>query len=478
MILKIDTKGREIEKVDISKLVGKGYKSFWNTKKRYRVCKGGRASKKSRTSGLWYIYNIMKYPLANAVFVRKTYNTHKDSTFAVLKWAAARLKVSHLWKFTESPLEAVYKPTKQRILFRGFDDPLKLTSITVPHGYLCWALIEEAYEIEKEEDFRTFDESIRGELPPELGLWKQITLIFNPWVNSHWTKERFFDNEDEEAFTLTTTYNCNEWLDDADRKLITDLEHSDPERFKVVGLGEYGIPGGAYFDEFRRDIHVVEPFIIPPDWRRYRVLDYGLDMLAAYWVAVSPTNKCYVYRELYRPNLVISDAAEGVKKLTPDNEKIHSTLAPPDLWNRRQETGKSAADIFHLNKVTLTKADNDRVQGWYNLKEWLKPYIDEQGIKTANLVFFKNCVNIIRCLPQIQRDEKDINDCSIEPHEITHAPDAIRYFTAGRIAPSILSQNQVAKGFYLESELLDMVKAKKITKNQMKEYQMKGVKSW
>jgi phage terminase large subunit len=468
----------EVVNINISSLVGRGYKSFWNTKKRYRVCKGGRASKKSRTVGLWYIYNIMKYPLANAVFVRKTFNTHKDSTFAVLKWAAERLKVSHLWQFKESPLEAIYKPTGQRILFRGFDDPIKLTSITVSHGYLCWALVEEAYEIEHEQHFRTFDESIRGELPPETGLWKQITLIFNPWVNTHWTKDRFFDNEDEDAFTLTTTYKCNEWLDDADRKLIEDLEHKDPERFKVVGLGEYGIPGGAYFDEFRRDIHVVEPFVIPDDWRRYRVLDYGLDMLAAYWVAVDGQNKCYFYKELYQSGLVISDAAEALKRMTMPNEKIHSTLAPPDLWNRRQETGRSAEEIFRLNGVPLTKASNDRIQGWYNLKEWLKPFEDEQGVRTANLLMFKNCTNLIRCLPQILRDEKDPNDCSIEPHEVTHAPDAARYFTAGRIVPNRPNTNPIQKGFYLESELMDMVAAKKITSYQMKQYLSKGVKSW
>ena len=100
--------------------------------------KGGRASKKSTTEALWLIANIMKYPLANALVVRKTYNTHHDSTFAALKWAAERLGVTRYWTFKENPLECVYKPTKQRILFRGFDDVLKLTSITVEKGVLCW----------------------------------------------------------------------------------------------------------------------------------------------------------------------------------------------------------------------------------------------------------------------------------------------------------------------------------------------------
>ena len=420
-------------------LIGKGYASFWNDKHRYRVVKGGRGSKKSTTMAMWLIYNLMKYPLANAVCIRETGNTHKDSTFAELKTAAKRFNVIDKWKFTENPLEARYLPTGQKILFRGFDDPLKLTSITVDTGVLCWAWWEEVYQIQSEEDFNTFDESIRGEMPE--GLWKQHTLTFNPWVNSHWTKERFFDNIDPNAFTLTTTHKCNEWLDEADHKLIEDLQYTNPDRYKVVGLGEYGIPGGTYFEEFRTDIHVIEPFVIPTEWRRYRVLDYGLDMLACYWIATDTHNKSYVYKELYQSNLIISDAAKAIKDMTLEDEKVYDTLAPPDLWNRRQETGKSAAELFGDNGVWLTKANNDRVQGWYNLKEWLKPYEDEQEVMTASLVFFKNCTNVIRCLPQVQCDEKDPNDVATEPHELTHSVDAIRYYISGRPSPTHIKKS-------------------------------------
>jgi len=165
-------------KIDLPSIVGKGYGSFWTTKKRYRVVKGGRSSKKSRTCGLWYPYNMMKYPLANTLVIRNTYNTHKDSTFAVLKWGIHRENVDHLWHIKESPLEMSYIPTGQKILFRGLDDPLKLTSITVDVGFLCWVWIEEAFEIVEESDFDMIDEAIRGELPD--GLWKQLTLSFNP----------------------------------------------------------------------------------------------------------------------------------------------------------------------------------------------------------------------------------------------------------------------------------------------------------
>lgn len=433
------------EQINLPDIIGKGYASFWKSKKRYRVLKGGRGSKKSVTTALWFIYNIMKHSKANAVVVRKTFNTHKDSTFAQLKWAAKRLGVYDKWKFTESPLECKYMATGQKILFRGFDDVLKLTSITVDTGVLCWVWLEETFEIDEEKDFNTLDESIRGEMPE--GLWKQLTLTFNPWVNSHWTKDRFFDKEDPEAFTSTTTFKCNEWLDDADRKLIEDIEFSNPDRYKVVGLGEYGVPGGTYFDEFRSDIHVIEPFVIPNDWRRYVTLDYGLDMLACYWIAVDTHQKAYVYKELYQSNLIISDAAKEILRVN-GVDKIYQHLAPPDLWNRRQETGKSAAELFNDNGVRLIRSNNNRVQGWYNLKEWLAPYEDEQSIKTASLVITKNCVNLIRTLPQLQSDDKDPNDVASQPHELTHGPDAIRGFVCGRPRPNVSQTKKRRDDFF------------------------------
>jgi phage terminase large subunit len=449
--------------INLPKIVGKGYASFWKAKDRYRVLKGGRGSKKSVTTALWYIYNIMKYEKANALVVRKTFNTNKDSTFSQLKWAAKRLGVYDKWKFTISPLEAIYMPTGQKILFRGFDDPLKLTSITVDTGVLCWVWLEEAYEIEDESDFDTLDESIRGEMPE--GLWKQITLTFNPWVNSHWTKKRFFDNTDPKAFTLTTTYKCNEFLDDGDRYKIESLQHTNPDRYKVVGLGEYGIPGGTFFEEFRTDIHVIEPFVIPEHWQRFRVKDYGLDMLAHYWIAIDTQGHAFVYKELYESDLIISEAAKRIKEMT--NEKIKLSYAPPDLWNRRQETGKSAAEIFQENGIVLIKASNNRIQGWLNLKEWLKPYEvkDEQTGKiktTARLKIFKNCKNLIRTLPQLQRDEKDPNDVATEPHEITHAPDALRYFCSMRTLPSIAPVEKRPDEFNINKPKPDAFRGSKI----------------
>ena len=179
-------------KINLAKKIGKGYKTFWNYKGRYRVVIGGRGSKKSTTTAQWIIYNMMKYPLANTL----VFNTHKDSTWTQLKWATHNLGVSHLWYFSKSPIEATYLPTGQKILFRGLDDPMSITSITVEHGYLCWAWFEEAYQVVNEDDFNKIDMSIRGELPK--GYFKQLTLTLNPWSEKHWIKKRFFDNPDSD----------------------------------------------------------------------------------------------------------------------------------------------------------------------------------------------------------------------------------------------------------------------------------------
>ena len=154
--------GKQIFMPDI---VGKHYGAFWRFKGRYRVVKGSRASKKSKTAALWFIFNLMKYPDANLLVVRKVYRTLQNSCFSDLCWAIRRLGVERYWKVTKSPLELIYTPTGQRILFVGLDDPLKITSISVPKGVLCWMWLEEAYEVTDEEAFDRLDESIRGQLP-------------------------------------------------------------------------------------------------------------------------------------------------------------------------------------------------------------------------------------------------------------------------------------------------------------------------
>lgn len=173
-------------KISLQEVVGKHYADFWGTRKRYRVCKGSRGSKKSKTTALNMICRLFQYPESNALCVRRYSNTLRDSVYSDLKWAIHRLGLDRQFDCMVSPMQITRRSTGQKILFRGLDDGLKITSISVDKGVLCFVWIEEAYEITDEEDFNKLDLSIRGEVPE--GYFKQITLTFNPWSATSWLK--------------------------------------------------------------------------------------------------------------------------------------------------------------------------------------------------------------------------------------------------------------------------------------------------
>lgn len=238
-------------KVSIAKTIGGGYNEFWYNKDFYRVVKGSRGSKKSKTTALNFIYRLMMYDWANLLVVRRFSNTNKQSTYTDLRWATNRLGVKHLFKFNDSLPEITYKPTGQKILFRGLDDPLKITSITVENGILCWAWFEEAYQIETFDKFSTVVESIRGSVDdPEF--FKQITITFNPWSERHWLKPTFFDEDTKlnNTFSYTTTFRVNEWLDDVDIARYEDLYRTNPRRARIVCDGDWGVAEGLVFENF------------------------------------------------------------------------------------------------------------------------------------------------------------------------------------------------------------------------------------
>lgn len=275
---------------------------------------------------------------------------------------------------------------------------------------------------------------------------KQIKSSTNPGGRGHkWVKARFIDPvppmtqnkvRSGSRLYIPTTIHDNLFLLQKDPKYARRLENLPKNDKRALLHGDWDIYDGQYFNEFRREIHVCKPFEIPAHWRRYRTLDYGLDMLACYWIALNERGRAFVYRELYQPNVIASLAARLIKDMTPYNEAIAATFAPPDLFSRGQDTGKSVADILSGFGVSLYKAENRRVAGWLNLHEWLALTPDPNGDLSPGLKIFENCANLIRTLPALSHDRHDPNDVASQPHELTHAPDALRYFTAGRPSPS------------------------------------------
>lgn len=263
----------------------------------------------------------------------------------------------------------------------------------------------------------------------------------NPGGIGHtWVKGRFIDvgepmkihrvGETTRLFIPATVFENKELMKN-DPNYVKRLKNLSEKDRKQLLEGDWDISEGQYFSEWRRELHVCEPFEIPAHWRRYFTMDYGLDMLAGYWIAVDDFGNAYVYREVYQSGLIIRKAAQAIKEAERDDVP-EMYIAPPDMWNRRQDTGKSVAELFFENDICLYKASNDRVQGWYNLKEWLHPQTDEFGEKRPRLRIFANCTEVIRTLPALCFDKHNPNDVGDEVHEYTHAADALRYWAAAR----------------------------------------------
>ena len=391
--------------VELPLVVGRGYGTFFRYTGRYRVCKGSRASKKSATTALNIIYRMMKYPQANTLVVRKTLRTLKDSCFAQLKWAINRLGVADWWHCTESPLEMTYKPTGQKIYFRGLDDPLKVTSITVDVGYLCWGWIEEAYEITSESDFDTLDESIRGEMPE--GLFKQWTLTFNPWNEHHWLKARFFDNPDENTLAMTTNYMCNEWLDESDRRVFEQMKQRNPRRYQVAGLGNWGVVEGVIYENWHERAFTLDEV---RDCKTVAGLDFGYtNDPSALFVGFLDLNtkRLYVWDELYKTGLSNKNIYNEIQRLGYTKERITADSAEP----------KSIDELCSYGlKVRAAKKGKDSIN---NGIQW---------IQDLEIIIHPRCTNFITEISNYTWDTDRLGKRLNRPiDDFNHLMDAMRY---------------------------------------------------
>lgn len=392
-------------------VVGKGYATFWKFKGRYRVVKGSRASKKSKTTALWFIYNMMKYPAANLLVIRKTFRTLKDSCFTELRWAVKRLHVEHLWSFRTSPLEAEYMPTGQKIYFRGLDDPLKVTSVTVETGSLCWMWIEEAFEVMNEDDFNILDESIRGEVHD--GLFKQITLTFNPWNEHHWIKKRFFDATDPDILAMTTNYMCNEWLDASDRKVFEDMKVRNPRRYAVAGLGDWGIVDGLIYENWKEeefDFRSDEFLREHQDLTSVFGLDFGYtnDPSALFCGLIDLQKKqLFVFDEMYEKGLSNRRISEEITRMGYAKEHVTADSAEP----------KSIDELKWLGlKVKPAKKGKDSIM---NGIQW---------IQDLEIIIHPRCVNFLTEISNYTWAEDKFGTKLNAPiDDFNHLMDAMRY---------------------------------------------------
>ena len=397
--------------IPLSKYLGKGYNRFHHSRNFYRVVKGGRGSKKSKSTALDYIYKMLKYPWANLLVVRRFSNTNKQSTYTDLKWAANRMKVSHLFKFNESLPEITVKKTGQKILFRGLDDPLKITSITVDNGLLAWLWLEEAYQVENKDKFDTLVESIRGSVDDK-NFFKQITVTFNPWSERHWLKSAFFDEETRfnDVFADTTTYRDNEWLDQQDIDRYEDLWRTNPRRAAVVANGDWGVAEGLVFENY-----TIRDFDIMATIKRVGETTAGLDFGFTHdpttfpRLAVDLDNKeLWIYAEHYEYAMTTDDIYNMIVDADMKNALITADSAEQRLIAELKAKG--------ISRITPSVKGAGSINAGIDFMKQFKIYIHPSCVKT-----------IEEFDTYIYKQDKDGKWLNEPIDDNNHIIDAIRY---------------------------------------------------
>lgn len=434
---------------------------FLRSRTRYTAYGGARGGGKSHVARMKAEMLCLRYAGIQVLFMRRTYPELKENHLL-----PARKELDGI--ATYSGVEKAFSfPNGARLKFgycRNDADLLQYQGLAYDVIFL-----EECTQF-PERVFETMTESNRSSGLMDEYFAPRMYFTCNPGGVGHaWFKRRFVDrdyrgteNPDDYLF-LQATVKDNKFLLQNSPDYVRALENLPEDRRRAMLYGDWDVFEGQYFPEFTRETHTVEPFPIPAHWPRYRAFDYGMDMFACYFVAMDEDGRAYVYKEIFEgadkkgedgntgKRLTIAEAAHKMRALSRADEREALTFAPPDMWNRRQETGRSAAEIFAGYGVPLYKASNHRVQGWWDLKDWMKVRADGK----PKILIFRNCVNLIRSLPLLLHDEKNPDDVSKEPHEATHAPDALRYFVSGQpLAARAQSDEEQQKDF--EEEIGDV----------------------
>lgn len=395
--------------ISMSKMLGKGYTRFFRCRNFYRVVKGGRGSKKSKNTALSYVHDILKYPWSNLLVIRRFSNTNKQSTYTDLKWAIHRMGVSKLFRFNESMPEITVEKTGQKILFRGLDDPLKITSISVDVGILSWIWIEEAYQIENMDKFDTLIESVRGSVPDK-DFYKQVTLTFNPWSDRHWLKREFFDAETkrDDVFAITTTFRCNEWLDDSDRNRYISMYKTNPRRAKVVCDGDWGVTEGLIYtnwEEVEFNFEDIREFL------SCFGLDFGYtnDPSALFCGTIDKENKIiYVFDEMYQRGMSNERIYEVICTKGYKKERIIADSAEPKSIDRLRTLG--------LYRIQGAKKGRDSVNSGIDF------------IQDYKVLVHPKCENFIAEISNYVWDRDKLGNATNKPvDDYNHLMDAMRY---------------------------------------------------
>lgn len=288
---------------------------------------GGRGSCKSSFVSIEVILGIMSDPNANAVVVRKVGTTLRDSVYEQLAWAIEKLGVGDFWRLKLTPVEMIYIPTGQRILFRGADKPRKLKSTKVSKGYIKYVWYEETDEFNGQEEIDTINQSLlRG------GPKYCVFYSYNPpkssrnWVNSEILvprKDRFVHHSDYRSVPV-------EWLG---KQFIIEAEHlknTNPSRYENEYLGAVTGTGAEVFRNLT--IREITDEEMKTFCRIYRGLDWGYGADPFAYVALhydSLWKRIYIFYEFYKHGAKYDSIATAIKAENTLNSFVTAESAEP-----------------------------------------------------------------------------------------------------------------------------------------------------
>ena len=411
-------------------------KLFFASRARYTAYGGARGGGKSWALRRKLVGLCLRYPGIRCLLVRRSY---------------AELKANHVRPLLLEYGDAIDYHEGDKLISFPNGSGIALGFCSADRDALRYQgqeydiiAIDEATQL-SEYQFSIFKACLRGvgAVP------RRMYLTCNPGGIGHsWVKRLFVDREyrgdedpDDYLFIPARVYD-NPVLLQADPAYVRQLE-SLPKKMKDAWLyGRWDVFEGQFFPEFSAELHVISPCVIPEELRLFLAVDYGFDMLAALLMGTDAKGNLYVLEEICAPGLTLSRAAEKILELCR-GRRVEYVVASPDLWNRRQDTGKSGFEILQgtPGMPPLRAADNRRVPGWRILREYLDPARDGPCLRISS-----ECVQLIRSIPALLCDALRAEDASDTPHDVTHAPEALRYGVMSRFTP-LLSQELPDKNF-------------------------------
>ena len=267
---------------------------------------------------------------------------------------------------------------------------------------------------------------------------RRMYLTCNPGGIGHsWVKRLFVDRDfksgedpNDYAFIPAMVYD-NPILLDADPQYLSSLKSLPPRLRDAWLYGKWDVFDGQFFPEFDSAVHTCSKKDVPNDLMRFIALDYGLDMLAALLIGIDRGGNVWVLREICESGLTLTEAANKISLLA-DGQSAEFAICSPDLWNRRQDSGRSGFEIMQAVRgmPPMRAADDRRIAGWRILREYLSAKGGHPYIRIC-----EGCNDLISSLPALLCDVKRPEDASSSPHRITHSPEALRYAVMSRAFP-------------------------------------------